>query len=65
MKQELNSSKIYLEQEDLDRLLTEVKETVATDNAKHSEHKQVFSAADLWNIRRMKKEYQRRSKLWN
>ena len=65
MKQESNSSKIYLEQEELDRLLTEVKETLATDSAQHGENRKVFSAADLWNSRRMKKEYQRRSKLWN
>ena len=65
MKQELNNSKIYLEQEELDRLLTQVKETVATDIAQISGNKQTFSVADLWNIRRMKKEYKRRSTLWN
>ena len=65
MKQELNSSKVYLEQEELDRLITQVKETVATDIAKQTVSKQVFSVADLWNIQRMKKEHQRRSTLWN
>ena len=64
MKQELNSSKVYLEQEELDRLLTEVKETVASDIAKENGNKQTFGAADLWNIQRKKKEYQRRP-LWN
>jgi len=31
MKQEINNSKIYLEQEELDRLLMQVKETVAAE----------------------------------
>ena len=65
MKQELNGSKIYLEQDELDRLCSEVKETVATDIAKQAESKQVFGIADLWNIQRMKKERQRRPTLWN
>ncbi len=64
MKQELNSSKVYLEQDELDRLFTEVKETVARDIVKQSENKS-FSVADLWNIQRRKKERQRKSNLWN
>ena len=65
MKQELNSSKIYLEQEELDRLCSEVKEVVATDIANQPASKQAFGLADLWNIQRMRKEHQRRSTLWN
>ena len=65
MKQELNSSKVYLEQEELDKLCTQVEETVATGIANQPGSKQVFGLADLWNIQRMKKEHQRRSTLWN
>ena len=65
MNQELNSSKVYLEQEELDRLCTQVKETVAKDIAKSTGSKHVFGIADLWNIQRMKKEHQRRPTLWN
>ena len=65
MKQEVNSSKIYLEQEELDRLCSEVKEVVATDIANQPALKQAFGLADLWNIQRMRKEHQRRSTLWN
>jgi len=65
MKQEVNSSKIYLEQEELDRLCSEVKEVVATDIADQPASKQAFGLADLWNIQRMRKEHQRRSTLWN
>ena len=64
MKQESNSSKVYLEQEELDRLCVQVPETVATDIAKAGS-KQFFSAAELWNIQRMKKGRQRRPTLWN
>ena len=65
MKQEVNSSKIYLEQEELDRLCSEVKEVVAKDIANQPASKQAFGLADLWNIQRMRKEHQRRSTLWN
>lgn len=65
MKQELNSSRVYLEQEEVERLCAQVKETVATDIGTQAEKKHVFSAADLWNIHRMKKERQRRPTLWN
>ena len=65
MKQEVNSSKIYLEQEELDRLCSEVKEVVATDIANQPASKQAFGLADLWNIQRMRKEHQRRPTLWN
>ena len=67
MKQELNNSKVYLDQEELDMLVREVKETVAVeiDLKKENENKNIFSAADLWNIHRMKTRNTRRSRLWN
>ena len=67
MKQELNNSKVYLDQEELNVLVKEVKETVATGMGleKEKETKNIFSAADLWNIQRTKTKIQRRSTLWN
>ena len=65
MKQELDNSKVYLDNEELNSLVTEVKETVATGLNLKNEDKNIFSAADLWNIRRMKTRVQRRSTLWN
>jgi hypothetical protein len=67
MKQESNSSKVYLDKEELNMLVKEVKETVAAgiDNEKENVNKNVFSAAELWNIQRMKKRNQRRPTLWN
>ncbi|MEP6684915.1 MAG: hypothetical protein ABJA35_16700 [Parafilimonas sp.] len=67
MKQELNNSKVYLDKEELNTLVREVKETVAADInvEKENENKNIFSAADLWNIHRMRTRNQRRSKLWN
>ena len=67
MKQEVSNSKVYLDQEELNVLVREVKETVAvninSDKAKNN--KNIFSAADLWNIQRMKTKTQIRSTLWN
>ena len=67
MKQDLNNSKVYLDQDELNVLLTEVKETVATDInlEKENTNKNIFSAADLWRIQRLKSRAQRRSTLWN
>ena len=67
MKQELNNSKFYLDKEELNTLVRELKETVAANInvEKGNENKNIFSAADLWNIHRMKTRNQRRSKLWN
>lgn len=49
MNRNENNSIIYMEKDELKKLVTEVKETVAT-NEKH-----VFSAADLWRIQRLSK----------
>ena len=65
MKQETDNSKVYLDSEELNTLVAEVKETVATGIKLVNEPKNIFSAADLWNIQRMKKSTQRRSSLWN
>ena len=67
MKQDLNNSKVYLDQDELNTLVSEVKETVATEInfEKENQNKNIFSAADLWRIQRMKTRHQRRSTLWN
>lgn len=67
MKQELNNSKVYLDQDELNMLVKEVKETVAANInlEKENENKNIFSAADLWKIQRMKTKIQIRSTLWN
>ncbi|HEX5153673.1 MAG TPA: hypothetical protein VFW07_19640 [Parafilimonas sp.] len=67
MKQEVSNSKVYLDQEELNVLVREVKETVAANinSEKAKNNKNIFSAADLWNIQRMKTKTQIRSTLWN
>ena len=67
MKQDLNNSKVYLDQDELNALVSEVRETVAADInlEKENQTKNIFSAADLWNIQRMHTRTQRRSTLWN
>jgi len=67
MKQELNNSKVYLGQEELDALVKETKETVAADInfENEKENKNIFSAADLWRIQKVKTGIRRRSTPWN
>ena len=65
MKQELNNSKVYLDQEELNTLVKEVKETVAPGISPEKENKNTFSAVDFWNIQRMKTMIRRRPTLWN
>lgn len=67
MKQESDNSKVYLDQNELNVLVKEVRETIAADInfEKENQNKTIFSAADLWNIQRMKTKIQRRSTLWN
>ena len=48
MNRDVTNSIIKMEAEELSKLVTEVKETVATN----VNEKQVFSAADLWNIQK-------------
>ena len=64
MEQELNNSKVHLEQNEINQLFEEVKETLAKDAINETNNKS-FSAADLWNIQRSKKTYLRRRTLWN
>jgi len=63
MEQELNS-KVHLEQNEINQLFEEVKETLAKDAINETNNKS-FSATDLWNIQRSKKIYLRRKTLWN
>lgn len=55
MNSNANNSIVVMEHDDLRKLVTEVKETVAT-NVKQ------FSAADLWNIQRNMKTAQKVSR---
>ena len=48
MNSNVKNSIIKMEADELSKLITEVKETVATN----VNEKQVFSAADLWNIQK-------------
>jgi hypothetical protein len=52
MKSDLVHSRVQMEPAILERLVTEVKETVATDVALRGARKGSFSALDLWAIRR-------------
>lgn len=57
MKTEITKSVIQLDKTSLQELVQEVKETIATDVIEHLKaSKKVFSAADLWNIQRNKKQ---------
>ena len=64
MKQELNNSKVHLEQNEINQFFKEVKETLAKDVINETNTKS-FGTTDLWNIQRSKKTYMRRSTLWN
>ncbi len=60
-----NNSIIRMEKDELTKLVTEVKETVATGlNIKENAEKHVFSAADLWRIQRLRKTATGLSKKW-
>lgn len=48
MNSNVKNSIIKMEEDELSKLITEVKETVATN----VNEKQIFSAADLWNIQK-------------
>ena len=58
MNSNVTNSIIKMETDELSKLVTEVKETVATEvNEKH-----VFSAADLWNIQKSMRTAQKLSR---
>ena len=54
MNSNVNSSIILMEQDELRKLVTEVKETVAT-NVPAINHKNAFSVVDLWNLERTRR----------
>jgi hypothetical protein len=54
------SSIVQIEPEILNNLVREVKETLATDIKMPEVKKQLFTSADLWNIRRTAKTAQGR-----
>ncbi len=58
MNSNVKPSIIDMEAEELRKLVTEVRETVATAE----NNKQTFSAADLWNIQKNMKSAQRVAK---
>ena len=62
MEQELNNSKVHLEQNEIKQLFEEVKETFAKDIINETNNKS-FGTTDLWNIQRSKKTYLRRTTL--
>ena len=67
MNNNVTSSIIDMEQDDLRNLFNQVNETVATgvDTTKASQ-KNTFAAASLWNIQKMKRSSQsRRAGFWN
>lgn len=64
MEQDLNNSKVHLEQNEINQLFEEVKETLAKNVINETNNKS-FGTTDLWNIQRTKKTYLRRSTLWN
>ena len=66
MKSDVMPSIIQMEYGDLQDLLQEVKETVATDLHVANEKEHMFSAADLWNIQKKKRAANsRRATFWN
>lgn len=59
MKNDVIPSIVKMEKELLKRLVTEVKETVATDVHVPKAKKNAFSVVDLWNIQRNMKSASR------
>jgi hypothetical protein len=50
-----------ISKEQVEKLTTEVKETLVT-GFQHNQHKTTFSAADLWNIQRRSKAINHRTR---
>ncbi len=66
MNNNVSNSIIYMEKEELNNLLTEVKETVANDMDTENDKDALFSAADLWKIQKQKRNATpRRVTFWN
>ena len=65
MNRNENNSIIRMEKDELKKLVTEVKETVATNvKPEDANEKHVFSAADLWRIQGLRKTATGLSKKW-
>ncbi len=65
MKSNVMSSVIHMEENELQKLVAEVKETVATNvDLSNAEKEATFSAATLWNVQKQMKPALR-SKLTN
>jgi len=62
MKNDVMPSVVQMEAELLQRLVTEVKETVATDVHVPKAKKNVLRVVDVWNIQRNMKSASRRRK---
>ena len=63
MKQKLDNSKVYLDQDELNMLVEQVNETIVSTS--EDDNKNIFSVTDLWNIRRKKTRTQRRATFFN
>lgn len=56
MKSNVMPSLVQIGENELKQLVSEVKETIATDiNIRQEAKPAIFSSADLWNIRRMRR----------
>lgn len=59
-------SVLEMANDDVRNLVSQVKETVADVDVNETTSKNIFAAANLWHIQRMKKTSQvRRATLWN
>ncbi|HWB27183.1 MAG TPA: hypothetical protein VG738_17025 [Chitinophagaceae bacterium] len=67
MNSNVTHSVLDMDNDDLKNLTGQVKETVATNvDISKATSKNIFAAANLWHIQRMKKSSQgRRAVLWN
>ena len=64
MEQDLNNSKVHFNENEINQLFKEVKETLAKEAINEPNNKS-FSTADLWSIQRSKKRFLRRTAFWN
>ena len=67
MNSNVTHSVLEMANDEFKNLVSQVKETVATDvDFDKTTSKNIFAAANLWHIQRMKKSSQvRRATLWN
>ena len=55
MKSEVMPSVIQMEQDELQTLMTEVKETIATEFVMPAQSRKAFTHLNMWNIHRQRK----------